>query len=59
MYVCMYMRQHSQVVRASAYQSKGCEFDSQCGHSGVVVSLSKKLYSHCSSPPSCINGNLV
>ena len=32
-----------------------------CGHSGIVgVSLSKKLYSHCSSPPSCnINGYLV
>ena len=31
------------------------------GHSGIVgVSLSKKLYSHCSSPPSCnINGCLV
>ena len=31
------------------------------GHSGIVgVSLSKKLYSHCSSPPSCsINGYLV
>jgi len=28
-----------------------------CGHFGVVgVSLSKKLYSHCSSSPSCING---
>ena len=32
-----------------------------CGHSGIVgASLSKKLYSHCSSPPSCnINGYLV
>ena len=32
-----------------------------CGHSGIVgVSLSKKLYSHCSSPPSCnINEYLV
>ena len=25
----------------------------------VVVSLSKKLHSHCSSPPSCINGDLA
>ena len=25
----------------------------------VVVSLSKKLYSHCSSPPSCNNGDLA
>ena len=23
------------------------------------VSLSKELYSHCSSPPSCINGDLA
>ena len=32
-----------------------------CDHSGIAgVSLSKKLYSHCSSPPSCnINGYLV
>ena len=31
-----------------------------CGHFSVVgVSLSKKLYSHCSSPLSCINGDLV
>ena len=32
-----------------------------CGHSGIVgVSLSKKLYSHYSSPPSCnFNGYLV
>jgi len=30
-----------------------------CGHFGVVgVSLSKKFYSHCASPPSCINGDL-
>ena len=25
----------------------------------AVVSLSKKLYSHCSSPPSCIKGDLA
>ena len=25
----------------------------------AVVSLSKELYSHCSSPPSCINGDLA
>ena len=25
----------------------------------VAVSLSKKLYSHCSSPPNCINGDLA
>ena len=33
----------------------------RCGHFGIVdVSLSKKLHSHCSSPPSCnINGYLV
>jgi len=48
------------VVRASAYKLKRCGFDSWCGHFGVaVVSLSKKLYSHCSSPPSCMNGDLV
>ena len=27
--------------------------------SAAVVSLSKELYSHCSSPPSCINGDLA
>ena len=25
----------------------------------AVVSLNKELYSHCSSPPSCINGGLA
>ena len=25
----------------------------------VAASLSKKLYSHCSSPPNCINGDLT
>ena len=31
-----------------------------CGHLSVVgVSLSKKLYSHCSSLPSFINGDLA
>jgi len=32
-----------------------------CGHSDIIdVSLNKKLYSHCSSPPSCnISGYLV
>ena len=58
-YACVCVRQHSQVVRASAYLLKDCRFDSRCGHFGVVVvSLSKKLYSHCSSLPSCINGDL-
>ena len=28
----------------------------QCS-AGVVVSLSKELYSHCSSPPSCVTGD--
>ena len=52
--------QLSQMVRASVYYSKGSGFDSWCGNFGVaVVSLSKKLYSHFSSLPSCINGGLV
>ena len=31
----------------------------QCPTAAVVVSLSKELYSYCSSPPSCINGDLT
>ena len=29
------------------------------GNTTSVVSLSKKLHSHCSSLPSCLNGDLV
>ena len=29
------------------------------GANNVVLSLSKKFYPHCSSPPSCINGDLT
>ena len=36
-----------------------CRFDSRLRYFGVVVSLSKKLYSYCSSLPSCLSGDLV
>ena len=34
-------------------------FQVQCSAGAAVISLSKELYSHCSSPPSCINGDLA
>ena len=35
-------------------------FPVQCSAAVVaIVSLSKELHSHCSSPPSCINGDLA
>jgi len=42
---------HSQVVWASAWWSTGCRVNSRSRQFGVVASLSKKLYSHCSSLP--------
>ena len=35
---------------------RGDKFNTQLA---AAVSLSKELYSHCSSPPSCINGDLA
>jgi len=35
-------------------------FDAQLGLSAAVISLGKKLYSHCLSPaPSCQTGNIL
>ena len=31
----------------------------QCPAAAAAVSLDKEPYSHCSSPPSCINGDLA
>ena len=44
------------MARASAWQSKGSSFDAWfCQVGAVVLSLSKKFYSHCCKlgPPSC------
>ena len=61
-YVCVHVFacQNSHVVWGINLLIKGCGFDSHCGHFAIsVVSLSKKLYLHCSSLPSCINLDLV
>ena len=59
-YVCVYLRVRmclcgaaQRSVRTSACLSKGCRFNARSRHFGLVVSLSKKLYPHCSSLPSC------
>ena len=36
-----------------------CVYVCACKAAAAVVSLSKELYSHSSSPPSCINGYLA
>jgi len=47
-YVHVCVSQLSQVVRASVFYLKGCGFDF---HFGVFISLSKRLYLHCSIYP--------
>ena len=43
--------QHSKVARAS--ELKDSQFNAHLCQISIVVSLSKKLYSHCYSLPSC------
>ena len=59
--VCEPAMQPSQVVRASAYELKVvCSIPAVVTLVAIaVVSLSKKLYLHCFSLPSCINRDLV
>ena len=57
--VCLYVWGSTAKWLGGHLPGKGSRFDSQLGHFGVVVvvvvviSLSKKLYSCCSSIPSC------